>query len=75
MNTNKFLLPLTLLGLCLSSSGLLAAEVNITPEVESVTVKHGENDVSIMRNQNQKNMANPAFAKTSVRRVDMEIES
>ena len=44
---------------------LQAAEVNITPKVESVTVRHGESDVNIMRNQNQKNTINPAFAKTS----------
>lgn len=42
-----------------------AAVVNITPELESVTVKHGDQSVSIMRNQNQKNTINPAFAKTS----------
>ena len=44
---------------------LQAAEVNITPKLESVTVRHGEADVNIMRNQNQKNTINPAFAKTS----------
>jgi rhodanese-related sulfurtransferase len=65
MSTNRFLLFLTSLGLCLGSLNLHAAEVNITREVESVTVKHGENDVNIMRNQNQKNTVNPAFAKTS----------
>ena len=42
-----------------------AAVVNITPEIESVTVKHGDKNVTIMRNQNQKNTVNPAFAKTS----------
>ncbi len=50
----------------LFSSGLsIAAVVNITPEIESVTVRHGDANVSIMRNQNQKNTINPAFAKTS----------
>jgi hypothetical protein len=44
---------------------LQAAEVNITPKIESVTVKHGETEVNVMRNQNQKNTINPAFAKTS----------
>ena len=43
----------------------LAAVVNITPTLESVTVIHGEQNVNIMRNQNQKNTVNPAFAKTS----------
>jgi len=43
----------------------LAAVVNITPTLESVTVIHGDQNVTIMRNQNQKNTVNPAFAKTS----------
>ena len=42
-----------------------AAEVNITPALESVTVIHGDQNIKIMRNQNQKNTVNPAFAKTS----------
>jgi rhodanese-related sulfurtransferase len=46
-------------------SSTLAAVVNITGDIESVTVKHGDKDVKIMRNQNQKNTVNPAFAKTS----------
>ena len=66
MNTHRFLpVILTALGLCVSSMNLSAAEVNIAPDIESVTVKHGNNDVNIMRNQNQKNTVNPAFAKTS----------
>ena len=44
---------------------LPAAVVNITPTLESVTVIHGDKNVRIMRNQNQKNTVNPAFAKTS----------
>ena len=62
---NRCLIILTSLGLSLSISQLQAAEVNITAEIESVTVKHGDSDISIMRNQNQKNTVNPAFAKTS----------
>ena len=46
-------------------SSTFAAVVNITGDIESVTVKHGDKDVKIMRNQNQKNTVNPAFAKTS----------
>jgi rhodanese-related sulfurtransferase len=42
----------------LPAMNLQAAEVNITPDIESVTVKHGASDVS-------KNTINPAFAKTS----------
>lgn len=51
-------------GLVFSSCAFSAA-VNITPDMESVTVKHGSKSVKIMRNQNQKNTINPAFAKTS----------
>ncbi len=70
MNTTRFLksllfLGLTSLGLSLASLNLQAAEVNITAEVESVSVRHGDSEVKIMRNQNQKNTVNPAFAKTS----------
>jgi len=42
-----------------------AADVNITPNMESATVMHGGKEVKIMRNQDQKNTVNPAFAKTS----------
>ncbi len=52
------------IGLAVSGS-VFAAAVNITPKMESVTVKHGGKSVKIMRNQNQKNTVNPAFAKTS----------
>ena len=64
----KIIKTLTLvcgLGLAFHGAGLQAAEVNITADIESVTVRHGETDVSIMRNQNQKNTVNPAFARTS----------
>lgn len=49
----------------LSIGNIEAAEVNITGNLESVTVKHGDKEVKIMRHQNQKNTVNPAFAKTS----------
>jgi rhodanese-related sulfurtransferase len=65
MNTSRFLIILSSLALGLSFSQPQAAEVNITAEIDSVAVKHGEADVRIMRNQNQKNTVNPAFAKTS----------
>ncbi len=66
MNAYRFLpLVFAALGLYVSSMSLHAVEVNITPDIESVTVKHGESNVNIMRNQNQKNTVNPAFAKTS----------
>jgi len=65
MNTRKLFLGATAALLFAAASGLRAAEVNITPEIESVTVRHGDDEVKIMRNQNQKNTVNPAFAKTS----------
>ncbi len=52
--------------IALSFTGLShAAAVNITPDMESVTVKHNGVNTKIMRNQDQKNTVNPAFAKTS----------
>jgi rhodanese-related sulfurtransferase len=42
-----------------------AANVNITAEIESVSVQHGESLVVIKRNQDLNNTINPAFAKTS----------
>ncbi len=65
MNKNRIRILLTSLGLSLFIANLQAAEVNITADIESVSVKHGDTNVSIMRNQNQKNTVNPAFAKTS----------
>ncbi len=42
-----------------------ALAVKITPKMESATVNLNGNDVTIIRNQDQKNTVNPAFAKTS----------
>jgi rhodanese-related sulfurtransferase len=39
--------------------------VKITPKMASVNVSLNGSDVTIMRNQDQKNTVNPAFAKTS----------
>ena len=63
--------PVKIITTCVMTVGLIfsasafSAAVNITPKMESVTVKHGGKMVKIMRNQNQKNTVNPAFAKTS----------
>lgn len=65
MTTNRILIILTSVAIGLAGSGLQAAEVNIARDIESVSVRHGDTDVIIMRNQNQKNTVNPAFAKTS----------
>ncbi|MHB1230976.1 MAG: rhodanese-like domain-containing protein [Burkholderiales bacterium] len=40
-------------------------EVNITADLASVEVMHQGRQVTIMRNQNQTNIVNPDFAKTS----------
>ncbi len=64
MNLQTFLCLAALVPV-LVAPGVHAAEVNITPELESVTVRHGDRQITIMRNQNQKNTVNPAFAKTS----------
>ncbi len=65
MKTKTILVvPLAAL-LALAGASLQAAEVNITPDIESVPVMHGDKEFVIMRNQNQKNTVNPAFAKTS----------
>ncbi len=62
--TNIVMAGIAILALTFSTL-LPAAVVNITPTLESVTVIHGDKNVRIMRNQNQKNTVNPAFAKTS----------
>ena len=62
--TNIVMAGIAILALTFSTL-LPAAVVNITPILESVTVIHGDKNVKIMRNQNQKNTVNPAFAKTS----------
>lgn len=64
MSTQKILAVCSAALLCALATAQ-AAVVNITGELESVTVRHGDKEVVIMRNQNQKNTVNPAFAKTS----------
>jgi rhodanese-related sulfurtransferase len=63
------LLCSAVLGFALVQSSLvLAADkpaVGITPDMTSVTVMHDGKKTKIMRNQDQKNTVNPAFAKTS----------
>ncbi|MCK5720865.1 MAG: rhodanese-like domain-containing protein [Thiomargarita sp.] len=43
----------------------LTAQVNITAEIESVTVIHNGRQVTIIRNQDQENTINSQYAKTS----------
>jgi len=69
MNFSKILTTSAIAaGLVFSSPSFAAAHsmaVNITPKLGSISVMHGGKEVKIMRNQNQKNTINPAFAKTS----------
>ena len=65
MKLLKILVCCTATFMLVYGNSTLAAVVNITGDVESVMVKHGDKDIKIMRNQNQKNTVNPAFAKTS----------
>ena len=65
MKPSKLILS-TAAGLLLACASMAqAASVNITPKLESITVDHGGKPTKIMRNQDQKNTVNPAFAKTS----------
>ncbi len=60
---------LVIAGVCVGLVTPLAATakdaVGITPKMSRVKVKHNGKTHTIMRNQNQKNVVNPAFAKTS----------
>ncbi len=60
----------TALVACMSLGALTTASagdmaVKITPKMASADIKHNGKTVTIMRNQDQKNTINPAFAKTS----------
>lgn len=50
------------LNLAVSSHAL---DVNISAELESITVNHNGKPVTIMRNQNSDNTINPSYARTS----------
>ena len=61
-------LSMTLLACSTLSMNAAIAEdkpVGITPDVMKFTVKHGGQDVDIMRTQDNKATVNPSFAKTS----------
>lgn len=61
------LLTTTALVFGLSTTAVIADDlkVKITPELASVDVMHNGKKVTIQRNQNNDNVVNPAFAKTS----------
>ncbi len=64
------LITSTALVACISLGAYTSANaedmaVKITPKMASAEVKHNGKNVTIMRNQDQNNTINPAFAKTS----------
>lgn len=64
--TRKKHVLIALLGALIALPGAAVADqVGITPDLVKVTVKHNGNDVDIMRNQDNDNVVNPAFSKTS----------
>jgi rhodanese-related sulfurtransferase len=69
MKTVKTLMATTILSAALlASAGALAADkptVGITPDLISVDVMHNGKKMTITRNQDENNMVNPAFARTS----------
>jgi rhodanese-related sulfurtransferase len=68
MKLAKILTALTItagLALTVTTASAKGKPVGITPTISSITVKHNGKDVKIMRNQDNANTVNPAFAKTS----------
>lgn len=65
MNYKTVLVAAVTAGSLILPIGAMAGGVNITPNVSSVDIMVDGKKVAIMRNQDQKNTVNPAFAKTS----------
>ena len=65
MHTTKALLAATMAATLAVPVAADDLAVRITSGVGSVDVMHGGETITIMRNQDQKNTVNPAFAKTS----------
>ena len=71
MNAHHLLKPLataTLITTALLTTNVLAQDdmaVKITPELASIEVQHGDEMVTVMRNQDQKATVDPNFAPTS----------
>jgi rhodanese-related sulfurtransferase len=65
MKLRTLLAASTLLTSFALSTPASALDVNITADLPSVDVMHNGKMTTIMRNQNQDNNVNPAFAKTS----------
>jgi len=60
-----FLLIFSLVISLTDSQTGFAREVKIAPEMESVTIMHNGQEMTIERNQNQENLITPEYAKTS----------
>lgn len=65
MRTTNLLLAAATATMLAAPVAAQEVEVNIMPGVAAVEVKHKGETITIMRNQDQKNTVNPAFAKTS----------
>ena len=65
MRTTKALFAAAIATVLAAPVGAEDVAVQITAGLGSVDVMHGGEKITIMRNQDQKNTVNPAFAKTS----------
>ena len=65
MRTTKALFAAAIATVLAAPAGAEDVAVRITAGLGSVDVMHGGEKITIMRNQDQKNVVNPAFAKTS----------
>ena len=65
MRTTKALFAAAIATVLAAPAGAEDVAVQITAGLGSVDVMHGGEKITIMRNQDQKNNVNPAFAKTS----------
>jgi rhodanese-related sulfurtransferase len=65
MKLTSILSVSTLAATVLFASMATAGNVGITPKLNKMTFTHGGKTHTIMRNQDNKNTVNPAFAKTS----------
>ena len=65
MRTTKTLFAAAIAAVLAAPAGAEDVAVQITAGTGSVDVMHGGQTVTIMRNQDEKNTVNPAFAKTS----------
>ena len=61
---NKYLMFAFLTMACFSLNSF-ALDVQITGTIDKIEVKHGKKMVTVERNQDQKHLISPAFAKTS----------